>query len=46
LLGSDFDEVSAAWGLGAGEVVEPDETVDSDSIRLAYAAASAGGEDR
>jgi xylulokinase len=46
LLGWAFHEVSQAWGLGAGEVVEPDCTVDTEAIRLAYAAASASAGDR
>jgi xylulokinase len=33
------DDVIAAWGLGEGEVVEPDEHVDREAVRAAYAAA-------
>ena len=44
LLGRDFHDVSEAWGLGQGSVVEPDVAVDSEAIRAAYAAA-AGAED-
>lgn len=32
-------EVQAAWGLGAGTVVEPDAGVDAASVRAAYASA-------
>ena len=37
LLGLPIDNVQAAWGLGGGELVEPDGTVDSASVRQAYA---------
>jgi xylulokinase len=46
LQGRAFTEVSEAWGLGVGEVIEPDCRVDSEAIRVAYAAASAGAGDR
>ena len=36
----DFDEVSEAWGLGVGELVEPDDTVDRAAVRAAYADAA------
>jgi xylulokinase len=32
------EEVAAAWGLGAGEVVEPDDDVDRAGLRARYAA--------
>ena len=41
LQGCPFDQLAAAWNLGAGHVVEPDETVDHAAIRAAYAAVSA-----
>ncbi|HEY5108889.1 MAG TPA: xylulokinase [Acidimicrobiales bacterium] len=37
LLGQPLDDVQAAWGLGGGELVEPDAGVDSASVRQAYA---------
>jgi xylulokinase len=37
LHGRSFDELAEAWGLGRGDVVEPDPTVDRDAIRGAYA---------
>ncbi len=39
-LGCDFRQVSEAWGLGAGDLVEPDDGVDRVAIRTAYAAAA------
>jgi xylulokinase len=33
------EDVAAAWGLGTGDLVEPDEAVDRQSIRAAYAKA-------
>jgi len=39
LHGSSFEEIAAAWELGAGSVIEPDAAVDRDAIRAAYAAA-------
>jgi xylulokinase len=39
-LGCDFDEVSEAWGLGVGELVEPDDSVDRAAVRAAYADAA------
>jgi hypothetical protein len=39
-LGYDFAQVSEARGLGAGELVEPDDTVDRSAIRAAYADAA------
>jgi len=36
-LGCDFGPLSDAWGLGRGDVVEPDGTVDRAAIRAAYA---------
>jgi xylulokinase len=39
LTGSSFREISDAWGLGAGQTVEPDTTVDAAAIRQAYATA-------
>jgi xylulokinase len=44
LLGCDFTDVSEAWGLGRGDVVEPDDAVDSTMVRAAYAAAVADSE--
>jgi len=38
-LGCDFTEVSEAWGLGRGNVVEPDGCADGATVRAAYAAA-------
>ena len=40
--GYDFAKVAEAWGLGRGDTVEPDETVDRAAIRGAYADAVAG----
>jgi sugar (pentulose or hexulose) kinase len=40
-LGRGFTEVSDAWGLGHGDLVEPDPRVDRAGIRDAYAAAAA-----
>ena len=40
--GCDFAEVAEAWGLGRGETIEPDDTVDRVAIRAAYADAVAG----
>ena len=39
-LGCDFAQVSENWGLGLGELVEPDETVDRAAVRAAYADAA------
>ena len=38
LLGRPLDAVQAAWGLGGGELVEPDPPVDAVAVRQAYAA--------
>ena len=38
----DFVEVAEAWGLGQGDTVEPDDSVDRVAIRSAYAEAVAG----
>jgi xylulokinase len=35
-LGRDCASVSTAWGLGRGELIEPDERVDSAAVRAAY----------
>ena len=35
-----FADITEAWGLGQGHVVEPDETVDRRAIRAAYAEAA------
>ncbi len=40
LLGCDFAQIIDAWGLGAGEVVEPNMSVDRAAIRAAYADAA------
>ena len=40
--GCDFVEIADAWGLGRGETIEPDETVDRLAIRAAYADAAGG----
>ncbi len=40
--GCDFVEIADAWGLGRGETVEPDESVDRLAIRAAYAQAAGG----
>jgi xylulokinase len=37
LNGTHPDEVMAAWGLGDGEVVEPDPRVDRETVRAAFA---------
>ena len=37
LLGRSIDDVQAGWGLGGGELVEPDADVDARSVRRAYA---------
>jgi xylulokinase len=42
-LGRGFTEVSEAWGLGHGDVVEPDLRVDRAAIRGAYAEAAEEG---
>jgi xylulokinase len=39
-LGCEFTQVSEAWGLGMGDLVEPDDTVDRSAIRAAYADAA------
>ena len=39
--GCDFAQVAEAWGLGRGEIVEPDDSVDRTAVRAAYAAAAA-----
>jgi xylulokinase len=39
-LGCDFAQVSEAWGLGLGQLVEPDDTVDRSAIRAAYGEAA------
>ena len=41
-LGCDWAQVAEAWGLGRGDTVEPDERVDREGIRAAYADAVAG----
>jgi xylulokinase len=38
--GCDFARVAAAWGLGRGETVEPDDSVDRVAVRASYAAAA------
>jgi xylulokinase len=43
-LGCDFGRVGEAWGLGRGEVVEPDDTVDGGAVQAAYATAVATAE--
>ncbi|HXZ62379.1 MAG TPA: FGGY-family carbohydrate kinase, partial [Acidimicrobiales bacterium] len=35
--GCDFAEVARRWGLGWGQVVDPDDTVDGAAVRAAYA---------
>ena len=40
--GHDFAQVAEAWGLGRGETVEPDDSIDRASIRAAYADALEG----
>ena len=40
--GRDVAQVAEAWGLGRGETVEPDDTVDRAAIRAGYADAVAG----
>ena len=42
--GCDFAEIADMWGLGRGETVEPDATVDRAAIRAAYADAVAGAQ--
>jgi xylulokinase len=39
-LGREFTGVSEAWGLGHGDLVEPDHRVDRAAIRAAYATAA------
>ena len=39
-LGCAFAQVSDAWELGRGDVVEPDDAVDRDGILAAYAEAA------
>jgi xylulokinase len=41
LLGRPSEEISQAWGLGRGQFVEPDNSVDVPTIRAAYGKASA-----
>ena len=41
--GCTFAAVADAWGLGRGEMIEPDERVDRVTIRAAYAQAVGGG---
>ena len=41
-LRCDFTDVSEAWGLGVGKVVEPDPSVDAGAVHEAYADAVAG----
>jgi xylulokinase len=38
LLGGDVHDRAEAWGLGAGDTIEPDPAVDGAAIRAAYAA--------
>jgi hypothetical protein len=38
--GCDFARVAAAWGLGRGETVEPDDSVDRVAVRASYAPAA------
>ena len=38
--GCDFAQVVDDWGLGRGDTVEPDDTVDRAAVRAAYAAAA------
>jgi len=40
--GRDVAQVAEAWGLGRGETVKPDDTVDRAAIRAGYADAVAG----
>jgi xylulokinase len=42
-LGCDFARLSEAWGLGRGDVVEPEGAADAAMVRAAYAAAAAVG---
>jgi xylulokinase len=37
LHGEHPDQVMEAWGLGEGDVVEPDESVERDAVRAAFA---------
>jgi xylulokinase len=37
--GCTFEELAAAWALGAGDAIEPNPAVDRDAIRAAYAEA-------
>ncbi len=39
--GTAFDDIASAWSLGAGDEIEPDETVDGDTVRARYREASA-----
>jgi hypothetical protein len=38
--GCGFTEITDAWNLARGDVVEPDDTVDRAAIRAAYADAA------
>ncbi len=38
--GCGFTEITDAWNLGRGDIVEPDDTVDRAAIRGAYADAA------
>ena len=37
------EEIAAAWGLGEGEAIEPDDRVDADAVRARYASARGDG---
>ncbi len=39
-FGCEFAQVSQAWGLGVGDLVEPDDAVDRAAIRFVYADAA------
>ena len=43
-LGEDFSDVSEAWSIGSGEVVDPDDRTDAEAIRSAYEGAVAATE--
>jgi xylulokinase len=38
--GCGFDELAEAWNLGAGDVIEPDDSVDHAAVRAAFAEAT------
>jgi sugar (pentulose or hexulose) kinase len=41
--GCGFDPLTDAWNLGAGDVIEPDDSVDHAAVRSAFAEATEKG---